>query len=55
LFSPDRHEELWPVQRELDFPGTVFGLPRDEATMKRVTERYAELFGRHRGDRLVDG
>ena len=55
LFSPDRHEELWSVQRELDFPGTVFGLPREEATMRRVTERYAELFGLHRSDRLVDG
>src|SRR3569833_2929995 len=25
LFSPDQHEELWEVQRELDFPGTVYG------------------------------
>jgi carbonic anhydrase/acetyltransferase-like protein (isoleucine patch superfamily) len=55
LFSPDRHEELWAVQRELDFPGTVFGMPREEATMQRVTERYSELFGRHRGDKVMDG
>jgi|SRR5215211_264688 len=54
LFPPERHDELWPIQRELDFPGTVFGLPREEATMARVTERYAELFGAHRGDRLLD-
>ena len=53
LFSPDRHEELWEVQRELGFPETVFGLPREEASMEAVTERYAELFGRHRGDRLL--
>lgn len=55
LFSPDRHEELWEVQRELDFAGTVFGLPRERATMRAVTERYSELFGAHRDDRPLDG
>lgn len=54
LFSPERHDELWAVQRELDFPGTVFGMPREQATMDRVTGRYVELFGAHRSDRLVD-
>ena len=53
LFPPERHEELWAVQETLDFPGTVFGLPRDEATMERVARRYAESFGRHRGDRVL--
>ena len=28
LFPPDQHEELWQVQAELDFPGTVYGVPR---------------------------
>ena len=28
LFSPDRHDELWQIQRDLDFPGTVYGVPR---------------------------
>jgi carbonic anhydrase/acetyltransferase-like protein (isoleucine patch superfamily) len=53
LFPPDAHEELWPVQRAMDFPRTVFGLERAEATMERVSARYAERFGRHRGDRLI--
>jgi gamma-carbonic anhydrase len=53
LFPPDAHEELWPVQRAMDFPRTVFGLERAEATMERVSERYAERFGRHRGDRVI--
>jgi carbonic anhydrase/acetyltransferase-like protein (isoleucine patch superfamily) len=53
LFAPDAHEELWPLQRAMDFPGTVFGLPREELTMEKVTSRYAELFGRHRSDRSV--
>lgn len=53
LFPPERHEELWAVQQPLDFPGTVFGLPRDEATMERVARRYSESFGRHRSDRVL--
>jgi gamma-carbonic anhydrase len=54
LFPPDAHEELWPIQRAMDFPRTVFGLERAEATMERVSARYAESFGRHRGDRILD-
>jgi carbonic anhydrase/acetyltransferase-like protein (isoleucine patch superfamily) len=53
LFPPGAHDELWPVQRAMDFPGTVFGLERSEATMERVSERYAERFGRHRDDTIV--
>ncbi len=54
LFPPERHDELWPIQRELDFPQTVFGIARDELTMERVTARYAEAFGAHRDDRILD-
>ena len=54
LFPPEAHEQLWPVQRAMDFPGTVFGLSREELTMEEVTRRYAERFGRHRGDRVVE-
>jgi carbonic anhydrase/acetyltransferase-like protein (isoleucine patch superfamily) len=53
LFPPSAHDELWPIQRSMDFPGTVFGLERSEATMDRVSARYAERFGRHRNDKGV--
>ena len=53
LFSPERHDELWPVQERMDFPRTVFGMPREEATMERVARLYAESFGRHRADRVL--
>jgi hypothetical protein len=36
------------------FPGTVFGLPREEATGERIAARYAEVFGRHRDDRIIE-
>jgi gamma-carbonic anhydrase len=54
LFPPDQHDELWPVQRRMDFPRTVFGLSREEATMEKVARRYAEQFGHHREDRVLD-
>jgi carbonic anhydrase/acetyltransferase-like protein (isoleucine patch superfamily) len=58
VFPPDRHDEIWAIQEKLDFPRTVFGLARPrEGTLQdlqpEVTRRYAELFGRHRADRIV--
>jgi gamma-carbonic anhydrase len=54
LFPPDAHAGLWPIQRAMDLPRTVFGLERAEATMEQISARYAERFGRHRGDRLIE-
>jgi carbonic anhydrase/acetyltransferase-like protein (isoleucine patch superfamily) len=50
LFPPDRHDELWAVQRELDFPGTVYGVPRDTPP-DALMRRQSEFFGAHREDR----
>jgi carbonic anhydrase/acetyltransferase-like protein (isoleucine patch superfamily) len=52
LFSPDRHEELWAVQKPLDFPGTVYGLPRDTGARELMT-RQSAWFGAHRDDRVL--
>jgi carbonic anhydrase/acetyltransferase-like protein (isoleucine patch superfamily) len=52
LFSPDRVEEYWPLLKALDFPGTVYGVPRDQLTLEKLTALYAELFGRHRSDAI---
>jgi carbonic anhydrase/acetyltransferase-like protein (isoleucine patch superfamily) len=54
LFSPDRHDELWQVQRELDFPGTVYGVSRD-TPMREIMARQVEFYGAHAADRVVDG
>ncbi|WNO70802.1 MULTISPECIES: gamma carbonic anhydrase family protein [unclassified Streptomyces] len=53
LFSPDRHDELWEVQRGLDFPGTVYGLPRG-TSMREVMARQSRFYGAHMDDRRVD-
>lgn len=52
LFSPDRHEELWEAQRGLDFPGTVYGVPRG-TSMREIMARQSEYYGAHLEDRLL--
>jgi gamma-carbonic anhydrase len=54
LYSPDRHDALWEVQRDLDFPGTVYGVSRD-TPMRTIMARQVEFYGAHRTDRVVDG
>jgi carbonic anhydrase/acetyltransferase-like protein (isoleucine patch superfamily) len=53
LFSPDQHDELWEVQRELDFPGTVYRVPRG-TPMREIMARQAEYYAAHRDDRQLD-
>ena len=59
ILPPDAHDEIWEIQRTLDFTGTVTGL--DAAALARggampaLMETYAELYGRHRDDRIVTG
>ena len=47
LFSPDRHDDLWAVQEPLDFPGTVYGVPRG-TSMREIMRRQSEAFGHGR-------
>jgi gamma-carbonic anhydrase len=44
LFSPDRHEELWAVQEPLDFPGTMYGVPRG-TPMREIMRRQCARYG----------
>jgi carbonic anhydrase/acetyltransferase-like protein (isoleucine patch superfamily) len=55
LFSPDQHEEIWKIQEPFNFPLTVYGLDRPEATMKKITQRLAENLGSHIDDNIITG
>jgi carbonic anhydrase/acetyltransferase-like protein (isoleucine patch superfamily) len=52
VLPPERHRDIWAIQRDLDFPGTVLGIERG-APAAAATARYAELFGRHRDDKVI--
>ena len=43
LFSPDRHDDLWAVQEPLDFPGTVYGVPRG-TSMREIMRRQCAAY-----------
>jgi hypothetical protein len=52
LFPPEQHEDLWGVQRELDFPGTVYGVARG-TPMRDIMARQVDFYGTHRDDELL--
>jgi gamma-carbonic anhydrase len=54
LFPPEQHEELWQVQAGLDFPGTVYGVPRG-TPMRTIMAKQIEFYGAHRDDQIIDG
>lgn len=43
LFAPERHYDLWAVQEPLDFPGTVYGVPRG-TSMREIMVRQCAAF-----------
>ena len=52
ILPPDRHEDIWAIQRELDFPGTVYGIPRgtDATTMMRG---QSDWYAAHQDDERI--
>lgn len=53
VIAPGDHDEIWRIQKPLDFPRTVYGLPRD-ATARERMERQTQWFAAHRDDRVLD-
>jgi carbonic anhydrase/acetyltransferase-like protein (isoleucine patch superfamily) len=54
---PNEHDEIWAVQQQLNFPGTVFGLERPkkgESMMPAAMERYCQGLSAHRDDIVLD-
>jgi len=43
LFPPGRHDDLWAVQEPLDFPGTVYGVPRG-TSMREIMRRQSAAY-----------
>jgi carbonic anhydrase/acetyltransferase-like protein (isoleucine patch superfamily) len=57
LHPPADDVAIRAVQEPLDFPGTIFGVPRarsGETNMRTITRRYARALDRHRGDKIID-
>jgi carbonic anhydrase/acetyltransferase-like protein (isoleucine patch superfamily) len=54
ILPPDRHEEIWAIQKELDFSGTVYGVGRD-VPMRELMRQQSEYYGAHAGDQDITG
>ena len=49
ILPPEDHDGIWAVQKNLDFPGYVFGLDRPadgESLMSAISERFGRGLGR---------
>jgi carbonic anhydrase/acetyltransferase-like protein (isoleucine patch superfamily) len=52
ILPPDRHEDIWKIQRELNFPQTVYGVDRT-VTMRELMRRQSAYYGAHRDDEVI--
>jgi carbonic anhydrase/acetyltransferase-like protein (isoleucine patch superfamily) len=54
--APQDHDEIWAVQRSLNFPQEVFGVdrsPTGQSKMPDVAARYTSALCRHRDDVVI--
>jgi gamma-carbonic anhydrase len=54
ILSPDRHDEIWAIQKELDFVGTLYGQPRITSA-REMMQRQSDWFAAHGEDRVLGG
>lgn len=52
IFPPDKHDEIWEIQKKLDFPGTVWGVDREVSRGERI-RTYAKALHCHRDDKII--
>ena len=52
ILPPGRHERIWAVQEQLDFPGAVYGTARGTPATERMS-RQATWYAVQLGDRVI--
>lgn len=55
ILPPDRHEEIWAIQEQLDFPKEIFGVDRSPDMTTEIMARYTRSLSRHSADRIIEG
>ena len=53
ILPPDKHDEIWDVQKPLNFPLHVYGFDRGEADMIKITTRLCNELVEHRNDTIA--
>lgn len=57
ILPPNEHEQIWEIQKTLDFPKAVFNMerpPKGQTIMPELTRRYAAHLRAHRQDERLD-
>ena len=55
ILSPDKHDEIWAIQKPLNFPLSVYGLDRTTPDlMVEITKRLSASLGAHAGDKRLE-
>jgi len=54
ILPPDRHDEIWAIQQQLDFPQEIFGVDRSSEMMTEIMTRYSRSLAKHASDRIVE-
>ncbi|BDZ47461.1 gamma carbonic anhydrase family protein [Naasia aerilata] len=52
ILPPERHDDIWAAQRELDFRGTVYGVG-PETTMRELMRGQSAYYGSHAADEIL--
>jgi carbonic anhydrase/acetyltransferase-like protein (isoleucine patch superfamily) len=50
ILPPSQHDAIWHIQAPLNFPLTVYGIDRAEASMVKITRGLAASLAAHRDD-----
>ena len=51
MFPASEHDAIWAVQQPLNFPLTVYGFERSEASMSKITQRLSQALASHLADK----
>jgi hypothetical protein len=49
VLSPDRHDEIWALQKTLKYGATVYGAC-PASTMREIMAGQSDFYGAHRSD-----
>jgi carbonic anhydrase/acetyltransferase-like protein (isoleucine patch superfamily) len=53
IFPPTEHKKIWEIQKEMDFPRTVWGVDRATVSQGERIHSYAKALQRHRDDKII--
>jgi carbonic anhydrase/acetyltransferase-like protein (isoleucine patch superfamily) len=55
IFAPDQHDEIWAIQKPLNFPESVYGFDRNTPELtQHVTRRLSERLTGHASDIVLE-